>query len=667
MLDHYAEVNGTWVQTSWSLFGRTGPTSDVLLDESPSATTTAKPSATVVALDDTLGYSSQSLSDAAESATKTAGLANHAAASAAVTTSISVPEGWRPVQRATNLYAVPIIITISVLVALAVAGTIVGSVVWRKRRRIRQRGLRLREPGEDKGEKGGRARIKKMVGRMKRAKGPAGGEDDQAGGDEGRPVSTRSQRTTTAIAVGSAGRLRERRRRRAARASQAAEEDHEASTALTSGSRSVPETLTARLSARMRASLEGPPDHRSPSTVFSRDLARVDTRSSTGSADTLSRIGSAYDGTSLRTIPSHSSHTASCDLLALQSSTLDVSLSTSTSSSLHRTGSRDSPGLPLPATTPSPSLATSTFGQFLHGVEAALPSFGPPAYRPNSSTIQATTRLTSSLLGRSSRQQSRRAVPDEERAEPLLWPEEKRQLRAAQAAEAEASTSRRSEGVEPPAHEEHSEPAIDRSAYSAHIATDDKAVLARLRERAQAVEVVDGAGQAEGSQPAALRVLAEASAPHAEDDEVDEDGFELLPAQVPSIVIEQPSLLPLPPQAVQTRSQHNLDSPAASPLPSRSPSPRPATQLEPSSVALGKRAEARRSAVDLQDDEEDESFLPVYLPRTVDSAAMASAPGEDSDEEDDLYADDSLSQEVVNNAAGGNLATEDGREEHAVV
>ena len=685
--DRFEHVNGSWVRNTWSLYGRTGP----ITAQKIHSTSTASPTTTILPslVQDNLGRFTATVtsSTAAATASRSANAANNHAAEASQT-SIAVPAGWKAPTRATKLYAVPVIITISVLVALSLVGTIVGSVIWRKRKRTRRQGRRLRDNSNtnEKTEKGVRAAARRAVGRVRRPKrggdeAPAeGGEDgdERAGGGQlSRVVSGGSRRVASGIAVGSAGRLRERRRRRAERASLDghSDEDDEARSRLTGRSGSIPDTLTARLSARMRNSIrrpsESPTTSMGPSTVFSGALERVDTQSTTGSPASLSRSISAYDDHSLRTVPSRSSANPSAELLDHQNSHVDQNSTNplSTSALRRQSSSLGGPGLPLPAT--SPSLVGSSFGQFLSGVEAALPSFGPPAYRPKSTTIQATSRLTSSLLGRGARRHARRASVDEERAEPeaLLWPEEKRQfkvrarIRASEAALASASAASgpldEEEAV--PEHAEHDEPEIDRNEYAAHLATDDKAVLARLRDYAQPNAGDPSAADA----PTTSRIQIEASAPQLDEDEIDDDGFERLPLEIPTIVVDQPSLLPLPPQPILTASHTSFESPTVSHLPSRVPSPSPSASPSSvplpstnahaglSAVALGKRAEARQSAVDLADevDEDEESFLPVYLPR---AGVMASAPGGESDDEED-------------NEDGGAVVGMEEREEHAVI
>ena len=83
------------------------------------------------------------------------------------------------------------------------------------------------------------------------------------------------------------------------------------------------------------------------------------------------------------------------------------------------------------------------------------------------------------------------------------------------------------------------EPPVDRSTFSAHLATDDKTILARL-----------GAAAASTSDAS---VMASASAPPL--DEADEDGFEIF---VPDF--EEPVTVvggwPEPPRAVETRFEY---------------------------------------------------------------------------------------------------------------
>ncbi|KAM0750071.1 hypothetical protein T439DRAFT_244935 [Meredithblackwellia eburnea MCA 4105] len=67
------------------------------------------------------------------------------AASAVASSTFVVPSGWAAKERATNFYAVPVIISTSIILASIVIGAIVGSVLWRNQTRRAARRARRGE------------------------------------------------------------------------------------------------------------------------------------------------------------------------------------------------------------------------------------------------------------------------------------------------------------------------------------------------------------------------------------------------------------------------------------------------------------------------------------------------------------------------------------------
>ena len=138
---------------------------------------------------------------------------------------------------------------------------------------------------------------------------------------------------------------------------------------------------------------------------------------------------------------------------------------------------------------------------------------------------------------------------------------------------------------------------IDPATYSAHIATDDKTVLARLR-----------ATSTLSSHPTSP--LETPSAPHLDTDDVDDDGFERMPDTQGSTSSSPVLSNLIPPPSTPLSPSFNYSSP--SPV--------------ASSTAKGKEA-ARDGEVEILD-------LPIY-PNGVDPMVGASAPPPDDDSGED--------------------------------
>lgn len=415
------------------------------------------------------------------------------------------------------------------------------------------------------------------------------------------------------------------------------------------------------------------------------------------------------------------------------SPSLSLSRSISHSSPLHLTRSRTSslssivPALPLPASALPLALhsAPSTFGALV--ATDALPVPGPPAYRAASSTVQATRRFGAGdavpsssaagaaapsvgavrgVIGRAARMGSRRSVgrsrgeagQEQDNEGEWHWPGEKGRAFAsdvgANGAEPSGSTlsSTSGHGVEEGRFEEDEaeeeeaaspvDPPVDRSLFSAHIATDDKAVLARLRARndrrhrvnedAEVDEelVVEAGGS---SRPAPTAPPAE----HLDDEhDVDEDGFERLPATLdPSSTSSfasssasrsatptastSSSALPAPPTRLQYfyLSHSTLPSAPSAAVPD---APLPSASMEKSALAV--EYAAAGLADDGEEGEEDggehahgEGWLPRYGGAPIASAPPALDDDEEEEEEDAMEDDEAPAQSTS------------GREEHAEV
>ncbi|KAL8279531.1 hypothetical protein RQP46_008093 [Phenoliferia psychrophenolica] len=141
-----------------------------------------------VPLDSLLSSSSSSLSFSTSTSTssssspslleptRVAYAANEAAASSSSTKFI-VPAGWTSKPRQTDYYAVPVIISVSVILAVIVIGAIVGSVVWRRKAKHQGKRRRAADPekslvgkkdggGKGKGKATGGGTVGKAVGKV---------------------------------------------------------------------------------------------------------------------------------------------------------------------------------------------------------------------------------------------------------------------------------------------------------------------------------------------------------------------------------------------------------------------------------------------------------------------------------------------------------------------
>lgn len=771
-----------------------------------------------------LGVDAGALSSAtATSGTAAATPTTSSSDTSATSLSISIPYGWQAVPRETNYYAVPLVIAMSVLVAVLVAISIFISVIVRRKKRRRRKAAAARKAkrlaaanGTSKevpadvgdldaqGEKGWRGALDKFTGRhgrrnRRKAKrfssrtvsatgDPVDAEED--GGSGRAPTVRRRVRVTGFSAAGVRGSLRRRTRRddesrddeadgRSGGGDGGAADER----ALTrSGSRSsaasvVEDTLTHRVARRL-SSTRAASGARGPgtTTVFSRDMNNGSAVSLTASA--LDRVGSrsSHLGTGAVTSSSASVRSTSSALLPpaapaapapeilftpADDPTLPdhlpipgsphprpasprLSTSSSSSSSLPPP---DAP-LPLPATTAPPPV--SSFGAMI--ATDSLPAPGPPAYRPSSSTVQRTRRFAdadhatvvgeaASRLGATRRRLRRlRREPDGTSTERGVrsdeaehdegewhWPGEKGRPSAststsadpfAEADEGDLSGATGGPSADHDDSRQESEdavpPPVDRSLFSAHIATDDKAVLARLRQqRERSPFVLDdeeadvgmsptGSSALHGFGPVPTSAPAPSAPPDVADEaDLDEDGFERYNFSTPTMSTEGSSsipgkaspvssLLPAPPQRVTQASlldaTHSPSgaadlSSASSTVPllpggtdgglSSSYFPQQASQSASTSSISGKAREARvESAVHAGqgDGNGDEEDLPLYLPGSTgatEALRMASAPADDEateDEEDD----DGHEWEQRNHAPTAALG-QDERQEEGIV
>ncbi|GAA5830840.1 hypothetical protein JCM11251_001094 [Rhodosporidiobolus azoricus] len=680
-----------------------------------------------------------------------------AATAASATSTFNIPDGWEPRTRQTNYYAVPIIVAMSVLVAIMVVSAIFATVFVRRknRRRERRRAGKVDEGDEGHGEKGWRRRVKEAVvpgaraktgadragKRAKRSEDAGGGGEADVEGSNGSGTGHRRVRTT-GFAAGP--RVKPRRRRRW-RGGDGEGEDDEGTALTRTGTRSSTssagprDTLTARLSARFRSDRAAPsrPAPNGAATVFSRDVQPSSSHSLTASA--LSRMSShATNTSSVSSLPppsaplSASTHSPAPHILFTPAD--DPTLQAQPhipGSPLHRTAtahshasSRSSLDLTAAASTSSaaPPLvdpllpATSSFGALISS--DALPVPGPPAYRASSSTVQQTRRYASDgaaagtrtragqpssaapaasslrsavapvVTGGFGRRAGRRSAElrmpppvqqEEEEEERWHWPGEKRRPFPSEVGAASSSgpsapipledEEDERDGVEDEREEEERQE-VDRSLFSAHVATDDKAVLARLRARndrlassAMSDEEEDIYASSAAAPSAAAPSLASrpvATAPPVEEhEEVDEEGFERIPSSLltTSAPATTPStLLPAPPALLSysylTASPPSPSVPASLPrTPFLPPMPSPALSTAPllASSASGPTAATEKSALAAEyaaaglageeDEEDEESYLPRY---GVGGGPVASAPPPDEEEDEHEEGEEAL-------------------------
>ncbi|GAA6061817.1 hypothetical protein JCM10212_001123 [Sporobolomyces blumeae] len=767
----YEYSDGEWVlDTAWTLRGSTPSTR-------PTAT---RQQATAMAENFDLVDSSGTASESASS-TRSAPVsstrspypttpAQHAAAAASST--VSIPAGWQSRPRETDYYAVPVIIAMSVLVAIAVVGAILGSVCWRKKKR------RRRDVEKDVQEKGWRGVVQRVRrGRVqekkrKRKRRPreerpatddAPREDAPLDGDVGGGVEAQSVRES----IGSAGsgsrtprivrttgfaavseRVRPRRRHRRRGQGESGEaggaSDDEATaltrteTRSTTSSAGVRDTLTARLASSFQGSGPSLRDERSgSSTVFSRMPDRNRSSASLDSTDRFPRTSTQDSHLSRSSFhvdlppPPTILFTPADDPALSPGPPGSPSFATSTHS-LSRVPSRTlpppmSPALStdplLPATPgPAPITTPSLNAMLAHDADLSLPlAPGPPAYRPASSTVQSTRRygagqrpvIESASLGASAGSTGLRGVLGSSRrrrearqpAAPVQeewhWPGEKgRALDAGQGGASTSSSSVQSDSrfvledreddeldAEVEGDDDAEEtPPVDRSMFQAHLATDDKAVLDRIRNGSYRPDPFvsgqdDDVEAGSSSLARSVSIVPTPSAPPQDDDDVDADGFERFDpresladadedededeesrigrvvgngkAKVVSPRLRDTSILPAPPSRIDFTYPYLAS--GSSPSSSSNAAAQSSTRasVEPSSDARAEKSALAAAYAEMdrgarltrgeeggkdEDDEDDErdGDLPDYLPRPRDALGLASAPpAVDSDDEED--------------------------------
>ncbi|GAA6025050.1 hypothetical protein JCM10207_008653 [Rhodosporidiobolus poonsookiae] len=758
VLPKYTYSDGDWIEdTGWTLRGSaaaaspsptsashaasmsidSGAADDEGLDEHVEAhVSSAAPTAMHDYLDNLASPTSSSPSSTLTPAPSPSPTAAYDTAPSASTSSVNIPDGWQPRPRETDYYAVPIIIAMSVLVAIIVVGAIFATVFVRRknrRRRNRKRGIVEESKwravvekvvpgaaarGRRRGRRGSagaaaKERSASAVAAATRAGGEEqrrdeprqdGGADEGAGSGSGGGGSGHRRVRTTGFAAGP--RVRPRRRRR--RDADPDDEDDEG-TALTrtqtrsSTSSSVRDTLTARLAARFRSEREsgaGAGDARpsGPVTVFSRDVG-ASSHSLTASALALTRASSRTSvatGRSSASAPSPVTPTTPTPAPQLLFTPADdpslqpqPHIPGSGSPSLSRlytthsrASSRSSLALASSSAAPQPP-PQSAFGALI--ATDALPAPGPPAYRASSSTVQQTRRFgagdaapepVSPVVGTGAggvmarfggrRRVGRRRAEDEGESDEgeWHWPGEKGRplgLAPDSASEVEAPLAGPSGSAPPPhAHDDPDDarhpalpPPVDRSLFSAHVATDDKAVLARLRARTDRLDRSEGAALVPSAPPIEHQ--------EAEDgDAVDEDGFERFsgaeagaeagPSAPPPNLQRSPSILPAPPARVQyaylssSAPSPALATPALASLSAAAllPSTPAPASAQASSAGQEKAALAAEYAAagladdDGEDGEEAEgAWLPRYGVPTAPAVQASAPPVLDNDEEDE--------------------------------
>lgn len=585
----------------------------------------------------------------------------------------------------------------------------------------------------------------------------SGEDDEDPGRPSGAPSVRRRVRVTGFSAAGVRGSLRRRRRagdgadgQRSRSGDDGASEAEEERALTRSGTRSsaasiVEDTMTSRIAARLRSDSGAARRSRSgaSTTVFSSDVPAGSVVSLTASA--LDRIASRTSQRSIRTEGGVTSSSASIrsthsallpttsapeilftpaddptlpDHLAIPGSPHSIAFTRSapspTPGELTPSSSRPTTSVPLPA--------VSSFGAMI--ATDTLPAPGPPAYRPSTSTVQRTRRFADpdqgpadavSRLGAARRRLRRerresagtsteRAGSDAEEGE-WHWPGEKGwPLASGSSSNADPFVGEQGDAVtiagpSPDDVEQEEPPPVDRSMYSAHVATDDKAVLARLRthrERSPFVLDDEEANVGMAGSSAAGPSFASSTAPRpsappmADDVDLDEDGFERFDFATPRPSSISPrrsdfdsgrttSLLPAPPRRVaQTsltggRPDSPSSAPTVAPFLSSASSTAPLLQdaksstesvsYFPSAKALGKAREADRETA--SGEEVDDESLPMYLPgsnRATETLRMASAPAHDDEDDAGDDRDDTVAR-VVRSA--GQL--DDDREEEGVV
>ncbi|BGP31719.1 hypothetical protein JCM10296v2_003493 [Rhodotorula toruloides] len=528
-------------------------------------------------------------------------------------------------------------------------------------------GLRMRNKGKKKAQQ-------------------AVGEREGEAAEEVSPAPARRRIVrTTGFAAGD--RVRPRRRRRRADGGEDDEDDE--GTALTrTGTSSttssiVNDTLTARVAARLRRQDSAGSAARriggaGTTTVFSRDVNAQSAVSLTASA--LSRVSSRASGSSRRLPASSASSGAGGEQPTIlftpaDDTTLPAHLplpgsSVPPSPSLTPTPSssralQPQPPIPTSPSTPTAAVAagtdpsTSAFYRSLIVSDDSLPAPGPPAYRPSGSTVQATRRFGAGDAGASGgrhgrvrrvfgrREREREGAREEDEGE-WYWPGEKGRTPFVAGESTSSATAPALAPESAPASTvpDEDDPPVDRSLFTAHVATDDKAVLARLRAQRDVILVDEEAGAVAG--PSSALPAPSAPAPEEEDDaEVDADGFERYDlAEVGAspfdgastrVASSSSTLLPAPPPRVH---QPSLGARSGSTVPLLSSASTASTPLASPFLSTEKAALADSYAAAAEEREED--ALPLYLAGSGQSGArealaMASAPprSEDGDEDEE--------------------------------
>ncbi|KAM0750072.1 hypothetical protein T439DRAFT_326040 [Meredithblackwellia eburnea MCA 4105] len=187
--------------------------------------------------------------------------------------------------------------------------------------------------------------------------------------------------------------------------------------------------------------------------------------------------------------------------------------------------------------------------------------------------------------------------------------------------------------------------------YTAHVATDDKAILAMLHQESSSASTSQGCEE-----------FVQATAPDAE---VDGDGFEIHPppseeeeeeeeegttcSTTRAVGVAGPSLFPLPPRAVTTTFSYS--------------SPSSSTSLVPSISSLTRTTprNPRSAAVEEPEEEETGPPLPVYVPREM--VEPSAPPAEDEDDGED----EGEGEGEMESAAAVARAWGEDRQEHAEI
>lgn len=480
-------------------------------------------------------------SSSSSASSSTPSISTKTSTTSTTSTTLTLPPGWVAPKRETGFYAVPVIIATSVILATVVIAAIAGSVIWRKKATGKKGKGDLGEIEKTLGGGGGKRR---KFGRQKK-------------GEEGEKGEARSS------AVSSGGRRGGRRRRGGG-------EEEDEGTALTGSvkGRRV-ETFTERLTGRFRRGGGKSMEKRS-NWIQSRGSTINEGRSRP----------SSIAGTSRSLVSQQNDLSPTASRLSQSSQLRPRSLHSPSSSRLSLPQQRQE-DLGQPSDAPTSILPSSLQSE----IDVLLPVLGPPAYRPSGSFIQQTTRLTRSLLPPS----STLPIPGDD---DWYWPGEKtRPLQPSPSLVEDLSE-------ESPITEEEEEEEVetrDPEAFRAHLATDDKSVLNRLRELALA--------SSSGSSSAMERV--EATAPSAEEEEEEQ----MLPSPSTSRTISSStSLLPEPPKPISY------------------------------SIASTSKARlaAELAAKDNDLDVDEEGFLPIYKPPIRSGLEDATAPPpEDEDYEED--------------------------------